>query len=109
MFNAKTELTPRQLPPRRNGKETDAHRDKAGDGSECQSFRSCLPSDQAVVIQKGFVGGNFFLRIKIETEVATNEQQIFRINFLYILEMFASVLNSQEAIVFRQSLAQKCS
>lgn len=49
----------------------------------------------------------FFLRIKIETEVATNEQQVFRINFLYILEMFASVFNSQEAIVFLQSLAQK--
>lgn len=83
-------------------------RDTADDGSECQSLRSCLPSDQAVVIQKGFVGGNFFfLRIKIETEVATNEQQVFRINFLYILEMFASVFNSQEAIVFLQSLARK--
>lgn len=82
-------------------------RDMADDGSECQSLRSCLPSDQAVVIQKGFVGGIFFLRIKIETEVATNEQQVFRINFLYILEMFASVFNSQEAIVFLQSLVQK--
>lgn len=74
MFPSRPELMPFSFLPGEMGKRWMS----TDDSSRCQSFRSCLPNDQAVVIQKVFVRGIFFFRIKIETEVATNEEQIFQ-------------------------------
>lgn len=77
--------------------------------SECQGFKSWLPNDEAVVIQKVCLLQGIFKIIKIETlKIQQMSSRFSKLTSLHILEMFTSAFTSQEIIVFLQSFAPKC-